>query len=82
MKTLLESIKPTFKNAGLIHSKAKVQWAHIRPGASWSAPDAMSNFMRELHIRNGGALQLPTHGVGAMMGISEGNIAPGLFPEA
>lgn len=81
MKTLLESIKPTFKNAGLIHSKAKIQWAHVRPGASWSAPDAMSNFMRELHIRNGGLLKLPTHGPGASMGITEGNIVPGLFPE-
>jgi len=81
MKTLLESIKPTFKNAGLIHSKAKIQWAHVRPGASWSAPDAMSNFLRELHIRNSGLLKLPTHGPGASMGITEGNIVPGLFPE-
>jgi hypothetical protein len=81
MKTLLESIKPTFKNAGIIHSKAKLQWAHVRPGASWSAPDAMSNFMRELHILNGGQLKLPTHGAGASMGLIEGNVASGLFPE-
>jgi hypothetical protein len=82
MKTLLESIKPTFKSSEVIHKKAKLQWAHIRPGASWSAPDAMSNFMRELHIRAGGTLNLPTHGIGASMGITEGNIAPGLIPEA
>jgi hypothetical protein len=81
MKTLLESIKPTFKSSELIHKKGKIQWAHVRPGASWSAPDAMSNFMRELHIRAGGTLNLPTHGAGASMGITEGNIAPGLFPE-
>jgi hypothetical protein len=81
MKTLLESIKPTFKSSALIHSKAKVQWEHKNPGSTWSAPSAMSNFMRELHIRNGGKLNLPYHGIGAKMGIEEGNAAPGLFPE-
>ena len=81
MKTLLESIKPTFKSSALIHSKAKVQWEHKNPGSTWSAPSAMSNFMRELHIRNGGKLNLPYHGIGAKMGIEEGNVAPGLFPE-
>lgn len=81
MKTLLESIKTTFKSSALIHAKAKIQWAHVRPGASWSAPDAMSNFMRELHIRAGGKLKLPYHGDGAKMGIEEGNIADGLIPQ-
>jgi hypothetical protein len=38
--------------------------------------------MRELYIRNGGVkLNLPYHGEGAKMGIEDGNIAPGLFPE-
>jgi len=81
MKTLLESIKPTFKSSALIHSKAKIQWEHKNPGATWSAPAAMSNFMRELHIRNGGTLNLPYHGEGAKMGIEIGNIAEGLFPQ-
>lgn len=81
MKTLLESIKPTFKSSGLIHAKAKVQWEHVNPGATWSAPSAMANFLRELHIRNGGKLNLPYHGDGAKMGIESGNVAPGLFPE-
>ena len=81
MKTLLKSIKPTFLDSSLIHSKGKVQWEHKNPGATWSAPSAMSNFMRELHIRNGGTLELPYHGEGATMGILEGNIADGLFPE-
>lgn len=81
MKTLLESIKPTFKSSVLIHSKAKVQWEHKNPGSTWSAPSAMANFMRELHIRNSGKLNLPYHGEGAKMGIEEGNVAPGLFPE-
>jgi hypothetical protein len=40
----------------------------------------MSNFMRELHIISGGELKLPYHGEGAKMGIEEGNIAKGLFP--
>lgn len=81
MITLLASIQPTFKSAGLVHSKAKTQWEHKNPGATWSAPSAMSNFMRELHIRNGGTLDLPYHGEGAKMGIESGNVAEGLFPE-
>ena len=81
MKTLLESIKPTFKSSALIHAKAKVQWEHKNPGSTWSAPSAMSNFMREMHIRNNGKLNLPYHGEGSKMGIEEGNTAPGLFPE-
>jgi hypothetical protein len=82
MKTLLTSIKDNyFKSSALIHAKAKIQWAHVRPGASWSAPDAMANFMRELHITAGGKLDLPYHGEGSKMGIEEGNSAPGLFPE-
>jgi hypothetical protein len=82
MKTLLESIKPTLKSSSLIHAKAKVQFEHVFPGGSWNAPSAMSNFLRELFIRNGGTeLNLPYHGEGAKMGIEVGNIAPGLFPE-
>ena len=81
MKTLLESIKLTFKSSALIHAKAKVQWEHKNPGSTWSAPSAMSNFMREMHIRNNGKLNLPYHGEGSKMGIEEGNTAPGLFPE-
>jgi len=80
MKTLLLSIKPTFKSSSLIHAKAKVQWEHKNPGSTWSAPSAMSNFMRELHILGGGTLKLPYHGEGATMGILDGNVAPGLIP--
>lgn len=81
MKTVLETIKPTFKRANLIHSKGKDQWEHVNPGSTWSAPSAMSNFLRELYLRNGGTINLPYHGEGAKMGIEAGNIAPGLFPE-
>jgi hypothetical protein len=80
MTTLLKSIKPTFKNAGLIHSKAKTQWEHVKPGSTWTAPSAMLNFMREIHIMNGGTLDIPYHGAGAKMGIEEGNICQGLIP--
>lgn len=81
MTTLLESIKPTFKSSHILHDKAKKQWAHVKPGSTWSAPSAMSNFMRELHIISGGELKLPYHGEGAKMGIEEGNAAAGLFPK-
>jgi len=81
MTTLLQSCKKTFKASHLLHSRAKVQWEHSHPGAGWIAPTAMSNFMRELHLRNGGELNLPYHGEGAKVGIEAGNIAPGLFPE-
>ena len=82
MRTLLEAIKPTFKSSALIHAKAKVQFEHVFPGGSWNAPSAMSNFLRELFIRNGGTeLNLPYHGEGAKMGVEAGNVAPGLFPE-
>jgi hypothetical protein len=80
MKTLLESIKPTFKSSHVVHDKAKSQWEHVNPGATWSAPSAMANFMRELHIISGGTLKLPYHGEGSKMGIEEGNVAEGLFP--
>ena len=82
MKTLLSSIKPIFKASNIIHAKAKVQWAHAKgDGATWTAPTAMSNFMREVHIYTGGTLALPYHGPGSKMDIEAGNYAPGLFPD-
>lgn len=81
MKTVLSTVKETFKSSHLIHAKAKVQWEHKNPGASWSAPSAMANFIRELYIRNGGKINLPYHGEGAKMGLLDNNVAPGLFPE-
>jgi hypothetical protein len=81
MITLLKSLKQTFKSSHLVHSKAKIQWEHSHPGAGWVAPTAMANFMRELHMLNGGKLNLPTHGAGAGVGVTAGNFAPGLFPQ-
>lgn len=79
MSEVLDKVKKSFKSSHIAHDKAKRQWAHVNPGATWSAPSAMSNFLREVYIRNGGKLSLPYHGQGSKMGIEEGNIAPGLF---
>jgi hypothetical protein len=81
MVTLLKSLKKTFSSSHTVHKKAKIQWEHSHPGAGWVAPTAMANFMRELHMLNKGALNLPTHGAGASVGIVAGNYAPGLFPQ-
>jgi len=81
MKEVLVKCKKSFKDSHLLHSKAKIQWEHSHPGAGWNAPLAMSNFLRELYIRNGGKINLPYHGDGSKVGIEAGNIAPGLFPE-
>ena len=81
MKTVLKTAKKSFNSSHSVHAKAKTQWDHVNPGATWSAPSAMANFLRELHIRNRGKLNLPYHGEGSKMGIEAGNIAPGLFPE-
>ena len=80
MQQVLRTVKKTFNSSSLIHSKAKVQWAHVNPGATWSAPGAMSNFIREVYMLNGGSLKLPYHGQGALMQVST-NPAPGLIPE-
>jgi hypothetical protein len=85
MKEVLEKCTKNFKRSHTLHDKAKRQWEHVNPGATWSAPSAMSNFMREIYIWNGGTLNLPYHGAGSKMGIQEANFAPGLFnhlPEA
>ena len=82
MTDVLKGIKKSFNSTHIITDKAKLQWQHKNPGSTWSAPSAMSNFMREVYMLNGGKLNLPYHGEGAKMGITEGNIADGLFPNA
>ena len=81
MTTLLKSCKESFNSSHIVHSKAKVQFEYRFPGAAWSAPAAMANFMREVHLRNGGTLNLPYHGEGAKMGIEDNDAAPGIFPK-
>lgn len=79
MNDVLGTVKTLYSDSHLIHSKAKKQWAHVNPGASWSAPSAMSNFLREVYMLKGGKLNLPYHGEGALMQVSP-NPAPGLLP--
>ena len=81
MVTLLKSVKQTFNSSRIVHDKAKRQWEHRFPGQTWSAPSAMSNFLREIHLMNNGNLDLRYHGDGAKIGIEAGDIAPGLIPE-
>ena len=79
MRMLCESIAQVWADASVVHAKGRAQWAFYKgDGATWTAPTAMSNFMREVHMVRGGPLQLPFHGDGSKMGIQEGVIAPGL----
>lgn len=79
MKILCSSIADVWSNSSVVHAKGRAQWAFYKgDGATWTAPTAMSNFMREVHNVRGGQLKLPFHGDGSKMGIEEGVIAPGL----
>ena len=80
MERVLYSVAKYFNNSSVVHSKAKLQFAYVNPGASWSAPSAMANFLRELYIMEGGSIPLPYHGEGALMQVAT-NPAPGLFPK-
>jgi len=80
MGMVLRGVKKYFNSSATVHSKAKLQFAHVNPGASWSAPSAMANFLRELYIMSGGQVQLPYHGEGALMQVAT-NPANGLFPK-
>ena len=80
MDTLLKSISGVWSNSAVVHAKGRAQWAFYKgDGATWTAPTAMANFLREVHIVKGGSLHLPFHGDGSKMGIEEGVIAPGLW---
>jgi hypothetical protein len=81
MIEVLRGAKKVFNASHLVHSRAKVQWEHSHPGAGWNAPLAMSNFLRELYVINGGKINLPFHGSASKTGIEDGNVAPGLFPQ-
>lgn len=78
MEQVLHSVAKYFSSSAIVHSKAKLQHAHVNPGASWSAPSAMANFLRELYIMDGGTIALPYHGEGALMQVAT-NPASGLF---
>jgi len=79
MVRVLRGVKKSYKSSATVHSKAKLQWGHIRPGATWSAPAAMSNFIREVYLLNAkkDVINLPYHGIGSLMDV-ESSPAPGL----
>jgi hypothetical protein len=79
MTDVLRVVKKSFNSSAIVHSKAKRQWEHVNPGATWSAPSAMANFLREIYIMNGDNINLPYHGEGAKMQVAN-NPVPGLFP--
>ena len=80
MSTLLGSIAAVWSDSAVVHAKGRAQWAFYKgDGATWTAPTAMANFLREVHQVKGGTLNLPFHGDGSKMGIEEGVIAPGLW---
>ena len=81
MTDVLISAKAAFNSSHTVHAKAKVQWEYSHPGAGWNAPLAMSNFLRELYVITNGSINLPYHGAASKTGISDNNIAPGLFPK-
>lgn len=80
MNTLCKSIAAVWNDSSVVHAKGRAQWAFYKgDGATWTAPTAMSNFLREVHMVKGGKLKLPFHGDGSKMGIEEGVVAPGLW---
>lgn len=79
MQTLCASIAQVWNDSSVVHAKGRTQWAFYKgDGSTWTAPTAMSNFLREVHLVRGGQLRLPFHGDGSKMGIEEGIHAPGL----
>lgn len=79
MVSVLQKVKQSFNSSAIVHVKAKRQWEHVNPGATWSAPSGMSNFLREVYLMNGGTINLPYHGHGALMHVDK-NPVTGLFP--
>jgi hypothetical protein len=68
MEEVLKYACMSFDETAILHSTTKKQQQHISPGATWTAPQCMSNMLRELYIINGGTeLNLPTHGEGQCM---------------
>ena len=79
MVDVLRGVKKSFNSSSIVHSKAKRQNEHVNPGAGWSAPSNMANFLREVYMMNDGTINLPYHGEGAKMQVAK-NPVPGLFP--
>ena len=73
MVQVLNNIHEVFPRSHVVHSKAKAQWEHVS-ATGWTAPRAMSNFIREIYELQGGELNLPTHTVGGK------KLIVGVFP--
>ena len=73
MIQILTKVHDIFPRSHVVHSKAKTQWIHIS-ATGWTAPRAMSNFIREIYELQGGELNLPTHTVGGK------KLIVGVFP--
>ena len=73
MIQILEKVREVFTRSHVVHSKSQAQWRHISP-TGWTAPRAMSNFLREIYEMQGGELNLPTHTVGGK------KLTVGVFP--
>ena len=81
MEVVLQSAFQFWNSSATVHSKAKQQHAWAMPGATWSSPSNMSNFLREVYLKAGGEINLPYHGEGSMMQVAN-NPIQGLFPNA
>ena len=73
MVQVLTKVQEVFPRSHVVHSKAKAQWLHVS-ATGWTAPRAMSNFIREIYEMQGGDLNLPTHTVGGK------KLTVGVFP--
>lgn len=80
MVQVLNASRNQFNSSATTHAKAKMQWAYVNPGATWSAPSAMANFLREVYLLDNSKLDLPYHGVGALMQVAT-NPVTGLLPK-
>lgn len=73
MIQMLQQIYEVFPRSHVVHKKSKDQWLHVS-ATGWTAPRAMSNFLREIYEMQGGELNLPTHTVGGK------KLTVGVFP--
>ena len=73
MIQVLQKVHEVFPRSHVVHKKSKDQWLHVS-ATGWTAPRAMSNFLREIYEMQGGELNLPTHTVGGK------KLTVGVFP--
>lgn len=79
MKQVLRASKKYFSSSETVTAKARMQHAYVNPGAQPSGPSMMANFLREVYIMDGGTIDLPYHGDGALLQVAT-NPARNLLP--